>query len=209
VPSFLYKANNLNLYTKNIYSGIHRGMHIKILYTLSIIALILSLFLWFFISQNTMPEPEVEGVACTMDAMICPDGSTVGRTGPNCEFEACPTVEEPAPEINHDLIRINSPQANELVTSPLYVSGMARGNWFFEGSFPINVVNWNGLIIGEGYATAQGEWMTTEFVPFTGTITYTFSPDTPYDRGWVIFKKDNPSGLPEFDDALEFPIRLQ
>ena len=28
-------------------------------------------------------------VACTMDAMQCPDGSYVGRTGPNCEF-VCP-----------------------------------------------------------------------------------------------------------------------
>lgn len=31
-----------------------------------------------------------EPVACTMDAMMCPDGSYVGRTGPKCEFEACP-----------------------------------------------------------------------------------------------------------------------
>lgn len=27
-----------------------------------------------------------EPVACTMDAMICPDGRAIGRTGPNCEF---------------------------------------------------------------------------------------------------------------------------
>ncbi|MBM3261731.1 hypothetical protein FJY93_04975 [Candidatus Kaiserbacteria bacterium] len=30
-------------------------------------------------------------VACTMDAMMCPDGSYVGRTGPNCTF-VCPTT---------------------------------------------------------------------------------------------------------------------
>ena len=28
--------------------------------------------------------------ACTTDAKICPDGSAVGRHGPNCEFAACP-----------------------------------------------------------------------------------------------------------------------
>jgi len=33
-------------------------------------------------------------VACTMDAMICPDGSAVGRSGPLCEFEACPEMVE-------------------------------------------------------------------------------------------------------------------
>lgn len=31
-------------------------------------------------------------VACTQEAKLCPDGSAVGRTGPNCEFAACPTV---------------------------------------------------------------------------------------------------------------------
>lgn len=30
-------------------------------------------------------------VICTMDAKMCPDGSYVGRTGPNCEF-VCPTT---------------------------------------------------------------------------------------------------------------------
>ena len=31
-----------------------------------------------------------EMIACTLDAKICPDGSAVGRVGPNCEFAACP-----------------------------------------------------------------------------------------------------------------------
>lgn len=30
--------------------------------------------------------------ACTQEAKQCPDGSFVGRTGPNCEFSACPTI---------------------------------------------------------------------------------------------------------------------
>ncbi len=30
------------------------------------------------------------GVACPADAMMCPDGSWVGRTGPDCEFAPCP-----------------------------------------------------------------------------------------------------------------------
>jgi len=32
---------------------------------------------------------KAEKVACTMDARQCPDGSYVGRSGPNCEF-ICP-----------------------------------------------------------------------------------------------------------------------
>lgn len=37
-------------------------------------------------SPSTFPG----GVACTMEAKICPDGSSVGRTGPHCEFAPCP-----------------------------------------------------------------------------------------------------------------------
>jgi len=31
-------------------------------------------------------------VACSQIAKLCPDGSAVGRTGPNCEFAPCPTT---------------------------------------------------------------------------------------------------------------------
>jgi hypothetical protein len=40
------------------------------------------------------PETDYPPVACTMDAKQCSDGSYVGRTGPNCEFSACPAVTE-------------------------------------------------------------------------------------------------------------------
>lgn len=45
-----------------------------------------------------VPQPQGGGVACTMEAKICPDGSAVGRTGPNCEFAACPSVSPPPDE---------------------------------------------------------------------------------------------------------------
>ena len=110
-----------------------------------------------------------------------------------------------------DLIRVTSPRAGSAVTSPLTISGEARGNWFFEASFPVYVADWDGLIIGEGYATAEGEWMTSDFVPFTATITFdTEEIRGQYsDRGTLILKKANASGLPEHDDALEIPIILK
>ncbi len=39
------------------------------------------------VTLTVLPDDEV---ACTMEARECPDGSFVGRTGPNCEFAACP-----------------------------------------------------------------------------------------------------------------------
>ena len=33
---------------------------------------------------------EKSKTACTMEAKVCPDGTSVGRSGPNCEFAPCP-----------------------------------------------------------------------------------------------------------------------
>ncbi len=42
------------------------------------------------IPKQVSPETD-NGAACTTEAKVCPDGSAVGRTGPNCQFTACPT----------------------------------------------------------------------------------------------------------------------
>jgi hypothetical protein len=106
-----------------------------------------------------------------------------------------------------DLIRLDSPRPNQTIKSPLSIKGQARGVWFFEGSFPIVLTNWDGLIIGQGIATAQGEWMTEEFVPFTASIEFKI-PEYK-NNGTLILRKDNPSGLPEHDDTLETPVLFE
>jgi hypothetical protein len=110
----------------------------------------------------------------------------------------------------NDLIRLTSPIPNEVVKSPVKITGEARGNWMFEANFPIYLTDWDGKIIAEGYATAEGDWMTTEFVPFTATITYNYADvEGGYsNKGTLILKKANASGLPEHDDALEILVVL-
>lgn len=103
-----------------------------------------------------------------------------------------------------DQIILTSPLPNDVITSPLTITGEARGTWFFEASFPVVLTNWDGLIIAEGIAEAQGDWMTEEFVPFTATLEFDI-PDYK-NNGSLILKKDNPSGLPEYDAALEIPV---
>ncbi len=41
-------------------------------------------------------------VACTMEAKICPDGSSVGRVGPDCEFAPCPQGNQTGPLVGND-----------------------------------------------------------------------------------------------------------
>lgn len=117
-------------------------------------------------------------------------------------------------EAKSDLIRLARPRPLDRVSSPLTLTGEARGYWFFEATFPIVLTNWDGVIIAQGYATADGEWMTEDFVPFTATVAFENPafPGAPEDhfsrRGSLILQKDNPSGLPEHDDALEIPVRF-
>ena len=120
--------------------------------------------------------------------------------------------EELAPTIQYvntdrDEIVPTLPLIGQRVTSPLVVEGRARGSWYFEASAPMMLVDWDGRILAEGYVQAQGDWMTEEFVPFQGIITFSV-PDGFADRGALVLRADNPSGLPEYDRSVQIPVRF-
>jgi hypothetical protein len=106
----------------------------------------------------------------------------------------------------HDLIRVSNVVANQVVQSPLVVKGEARGNWYFEASFPVEILDANGKQLVIKPAQAKGEWMTTEFVPFEVILPFA-RPTT--DTGFLVLHKDNPSGDTAFDDELRIPIRFK
>jgi hypothetical protein len=65
------------------------------------------LFLAVFLSSCAVVPPEgalPKPTACTEEAKICPDGSAVGRTGPNCEFAPCPERSSDYCEIDDDCV---------------------------------------------------------------------------------------------------------
>jgi hypothetical protein len=105
---------------------------------------------------------------------------------------------------NESLVVLETPKPNDVIESPMTISGQARGSWYFEASFPVVVKDEEGSIIGQGTAEAKGEWMTEEFVPFTGTITFTRPASA--TTGLLILERANPSGLPEKAGALEVPV---
>ena len=69
----------------------------------------------------------------------------------------------------------------------------------------MRLLNQSGLEIASGYVTAQGDWMTEDFVQFEGSLNFTARPDT---TGTLILEKDNPSGLPQHDDELRVPVKF-
>ena len=105
-----------------------------------------------------------------------------------------------------DLIVVTSPLPQAKVSSPLTLSGKARGSWYFEASAPYILKDASGNIIAQGHIDAQSDWMTSEYVPFTSTIT--FPPQPAGSLGTLILKNDNPSGDPSRQKELDIPVRF-
>jgi hypothetical protein len=121
------------------------------------------------------------------------------------------TTEEKINNFGHlkDLIVLNTPEEDEIVSSPILIKGEARGSWFFEGSFPVVLVDWDGKIIAQGNVTAKGEWMTENFVPFSASLDFVTPDLNVQDYGFLILKKDNPSGDPIRDASVQIRVRFK
>jgi hypothetical protein len=132
-----------------------------------------------------------------------PTSSTLATTQPS---PLPTTLTSPTTSDKANLIRVTSPTSNALVTSPLQVTGEARGTWYFEASFSVRLLDGNGVELSRTGAEAQQEWMTEAFVPFKATLTFTKPTTT---TGTLVLEKANPSGLPEKDDSLQIPVRFK
>ena len=105
-----------------------------------------------------------------------------------------------------ETICVNKMEENSLVKSPLKITGRARGNWFFEASFPVQLLDQKGTVLAQTTGQAQGDWMTTDLVPFTAELTFAVPTG---NTGQLVLNKDNPSGLPQNDAKLIIPIRFR
>ena len=109
----------------------------------------------------------------------------------------------PEGDCRSDRIVLDLPARGAVVASPVEVRGRARGTWFFEGDFPLMLSDGDGNLVAHGFATAQSEWMTTEFVPFSAVLRFESPEPGP---GRLILEKDNPSNRQALDDALVVPV---
>jgi hypothetical protein len=103
-------------------------------------------------------------------------------------------------------IRLNYPEANMIVSTPLKIEGEARGSWFFEGSFPIKLIGEDGGVIAQGIAEAESDWMSDDFVHFKADLSFNSGASV---IGMLILQNDNPSGLPEYDKQFGVPVRFK
>lgn len=103
-------------------------------------------------------------------------------------------------------ILISSPKSNEKIKSPLKIEGQARGFWYFEAQFPAELYDANNNFLGRAILRAKDDWMTENFVPFEGELS--FSPPAT-SSGTLKFLSDNPSGLPENQKVFEVQVQFE
>jgi hypothetical protein len=141
------------------------------------------------------------------DNWICQDGVWIKHGNPSFPEPASGCGNKiTASYLYKDLVKIDLPVRNQKISSPIFVKGEARGQWYFEASFPIQVLDEDGTVLGQGTGQAQGEWTTTNYVPFIGEINFTKPKGK---TGSIIFKKDNPSGLPANDDSVSISVSFE
>jgi hypothetical protein len=111
---------------------------------------------------------------------------------------------DPVQAQQNSLISFDNLVSGQTINPPFVVTGIVTG-WFFEGSFPVFMYDNANNQIGVALASSSQDWMTADPIPFSVTI-----PNTPYQGpGTIVFKKDNPSGEPQFDDMYVMNVVFQ
>lgn len=138
------------------------------------------------------------------DGWFCQNGQWVKHGNPTISQPTFGCSEpDNASSTPEEQIVVFAPLVNQTIKSPFTVAGIVRGNWFFEASFPIKLVDSQGKEIAVSHVQSIGNWMTNDFVPFSGQLEFKVNVVT---AGELILKNDNPSGLPQYDKEVRIPV---
>lgn len=125
----------------------------------------------------------------------------IDQTDPKNSNNTKPTV-----QAIEGMITITSPQQGSTIdpSAETIVSGKAVGNWFFEATAPVGVYDLDGKLLTRTYVSAMGEWMTTNYVDFTGKIAPFLTNGA--TSGYVQFSNSNPSDNEGFNRSLRIMV---
>jgi hypothetical protein len=100
-------------------------------------------------------------LACTEEAKLCPDGSYVGRTGPNCEFAICPQVNSLLSEAEARVIAEKTCiKGSEALSAGMYNSNSKT--WWFDANLNATRPGCNpACVVGEETKMAEINWRCT------------------------------------------------
>lgn len=179
-----------------------KGKYIYYILGIMIVAALFLKVISFFDTNNLQPVKEETAKNVTA---ITEQENIPLETATTTEQVLPATVSTTTEQIkNKAEVIINSPQPGEVISSPLVVSGFAKGSWFFEATLPIKLLDDKGQTITASYAQAESDWMTSDLVPFKALLNF----KTNAKSGYLLIAKDNPSGLAEYDASLRISVNF-
>ncbi|MFH0739631.1 MAG: hypothetical protein V1819_00755 [bacterium] len=133
-------------------------------------AVVLILVVAVLLGLKFSNQPEPGQVACTEEAMLCPDGSAVGRTGPNCEFAPCPAINSLLSEAEARLIaEKDCIKGGEALAVGIYNAGTKT--WWFDANLNATKEGCNpACVVSEETKTAEINWRCTGILPFDSGV---------------------------------------
>ena len=166
--------------------------------TVSIISIIILSVLLVgiaYISQN-------ESLCCKYE--ICKQLTTI------CEKDA---QEEEIENIGGEVLSekgqtlyLDNIKSGDTVQIGYEMKGQAPGSWYFEGSFPVRVLNIQGEVVSSLVASTSDDWMTENSVSFSVVIDFPLEQESAFV---LQFEKSNPSGLDENSDIAKIAISIK
>lgn len=174
-------------------------MNRSILVIIIVILLVAAGFFFWHFQNDPQTITITDFKSCEEAGGVLIDGDPVKCQAPDGTIYEAENSAEPE-------VIVDMPAYGAVVTSPLKVTGRARGTWFFEANLPVTLKDSNGKVLAQKGFQAIGEWMTEDFVEFEGTLEFA-TPTT--ELGVLLIEKDNPSGLPEHDAAFAVPVRFK
>lgn len=160
----------------------------------------------YFIPRKTQAPDNNNDVIAVYDFVTCEHaGYPVEETEPRSCMTPEGKVYSDTGEENPEVV-VDMPMVGDKVSSPLKVEGKARGFWFFEANIPVTLKDSNGKVLAHEGFMATENWMTSDYVKFEGTLTFS-TPTT--DTGTLFIEKDNPSGDPSRDASFAVPVRFK
>ncbi len=150
-----------------------------------LIIILIGIFGSYYLTKSNS-KPPVKG--CSLEARICPDGSAVGRTGPNCEFTPCPQITTtPTPTPN--LINESSPSAianwKTWINNTYGYEFQYPNNWFINPNNGSEILSDASL---DGYNYPDYVISFSIDVPFPDRVDITASVGTKKEVGDKVFE---------------------
>ena len=122
-------------------------------------------------------------LACTEEAKLCPDGSSVGRTGPNCEFALCPKINSLLSEAEARVIAEKlCIKGGEALAGGIYNNNSKT--WWFDANLNATREGCNpACVVSEETKTAEINWRCTGLLPLDSGVegVVTIGPTCPVE----------------------------